>query len=134
MNFYQILNLCIRFLSIRMVLFSLFLTFRAKKSIFICLLFEIFLTQIKTTSEITAFFKKISSFSKFLPVEELTHLACQDSASSESSFRLELLKRVSLLIVQLSQNKMLKATQNKMFKASQNQLFHQLFRCFTSSY
>ena len=43
------------------------------------------------TSKITAFFKKISSLSKLLPVEELTPLASQDSASSDSSFRLELL-------------------------------------------
>ena len=42
-------------------------------------------------SKITAFFKKISSLSKLLPVEELTPLASQDSASSDSSFRLELL-------------------------------------------
>ena len=43
------------------------------------------------TSKITVFFKKISSLSKLLPVEELTPLASQDSASSDSSFRLELL-------------------------------------------
>jgi len=43
------------------------------------------------TSEITAFFKKISSLSKLQPVEELTPPASQDSASSDSTFRLELL-------------------------------------------
>jgi len=46
-----------------MVLFSLFLSFRAKRS----------------------------SLSKILPAEELTPPASQDSASSDSSFRLELL-------------------------------------------
>ena len=43
------------------------------------------------TSKITAFFKKTSSLSKLLPAEELTPPASQNSASSDSSFRLELL-------------------------------------------
>jgi len=41
-------------------------------------------------SKITAFFKKISSLSKLLPVKEFTPPASQDSAFSHSSFRLEL--------------------------------------------
>jgi hypothetical protein len=90
MNFHQILNFCIRFLSIRMVLFSLFLTFRAKKSLFICLLFEIFNSN-QNDKQNNSFFQESLELTKLFPVDELTPPASQDSASSDSSFRLELL-------------------------------------------
>ena len=87
MNYHQILNLCIRFLSIRMFFFNLF----ARKEAYLYVFYLRFFTQIKMTSKITAFFKKTSSLSKLLPAEELTPPASQNSASSDSSFRLELL-------------------------------------------
>ena len=75
MNYHQILNLCIRFLSIRMVFF---------------LSFEIFNSN-QNDKQNNSFFQEISSLSKLLPAEELTPPASQNSASSDSSFRLELL-------------------------------------------
>jgi hypothetical protein len=40
------------------------------------------------SSRITAFFKKISSFSKLMPAEKLIPSTSQDSASSDGSSRL----------------------------------------------
>jgi hypothetical protein len=64
MNYHQILNLCIRFLSIRMVLFSLFQSFRAKRSI----LFEIFNSN-QNDKQNNSYFKKNFKLIKLLPVE-----------------------------------------------------------------
>ena len=64
MNYHQILSLCIRFLSIRMVLFSLFLSFRAKRSI----LFEIFNSN-QNDKQNNSHFKKNFELIKLLPAE-----------------------------------------------------------------
>ena len=97
-----------------------FLSFRAKRSIFICRLFEIFNSN-QNDKQNNSFFQEISSLSKLLPAEELTPPASQNSASSDSSFRLELLPSQESVASDSpveSENKMLQATQNKMFQAT----------------
>ena len=122
MNYHQILNLCIRFLSIRMFFFYLF----ARKEAYLYVVYLRFLTQIKMTSKITAFFKKSRAYQNFyqqrnwlLQLLKIAHLL-----TVHLDLNFYLLKRVSLLIVPLSQNtKCFKPPRTKCFKPVRTNCF-----------